>query len=57
LRHVEELVAGKSLKHSIEYWNHVKTEVQKILDGVTLNENKYVSPITTGIIATWEFFF
>jgi hypothetical protein len=39
LRHIEEIVKGKSLKISIEYWNEIKNEVEEILNGKVLNEN------------------
>jgi hypothetical protein len=33
-----ELVKGKSLKHSIDYWNEINESIKKIIQGKVTNE-------------------
>lgn len=51
LRLKEELVKGKSLQHSIDYWKQIKQYVSEILQGKITNKNKkpYTDVIFNGI--------
>jgi hypothetical protein len=38
LRSKKEMVKGKSLKHSIDYWNEINESIKKIIQGKVTNE-------------------